>query len=152
MPHIHDLFDFVVTFYIVYGRKVLLVNHRLLKKWVPAGGHIELDENPDQALEREIWEETGLDIEWPEKTPRGEPSETIPLYAPDYLDVHRFSEKHNHISLNYFLKAKSDAVRLAEKEHYDIRWFAEEDLDKPEFNLEPPIKFYAREALKKLGW
>jgi hypothetical protein len=35
------------------------------------------------------------------------------------------------------------------KERDDIRWFSEEDLENPEFELTDDIKFYAKEALKR---
>ena len=63
MPHIHEKYDFVITVYIVYDKKVLLVHHPRYGKWIPMGGHIELDEDPEEALFREIQEETGLEVE-----------------------------------------------------------------------------------------
>ena len=58
MAHIHEKIDFVSTAIIVHRDKVLLVHHRGLKLWLPVGGHIELDEDPEEALFREIKEET----------------------------------------------------------------------------------------------
>jgi ADP-ribose pyrophosphatase YjhB (NUDIX family) len=52
MPHIHELYDFVVTVFIVHKDKVLLVHHPRYGKWIPMGGHIELDEDPEEALFR----------------------------------------------------------------------------------------------------
>lgn len=46
MPHIHDLIDFMVAAYIVNNGKVALVNHLQLKRWMPVGGHIELNLEP----------------------------------------------------------------------------------------------------------
>ena len=57
MPHIHDLIDFIVDAYIVHNNSVLLILHKKLKIWLPIGGHIELNEDPDEALMREIKEE-----------------------------------------------------------------------------------------------
>ena len=44
MPHIHDKIDFTVAIFVVQQAQVLLVHHRALDKWLPLGGHIELDE------------------------------------------------------------------------------------------------------------
>ncbi len=43
--------------------KVLLVYHKKLDVWLYPGGHIEANETPDEALVREVKEETGLDVE-----------------------------------------------------------------------------------------
>jgi hypothetical protein len=75
MPHIHDLMDFTVEAFVVYKSRVLLIYHKQLKKWLPLGGYIELDENPEQALFRDNRGEWagGRDLE-PEAGPavRGE--------------------------------------------------------------------------------
>ncbi|WP_283204920.1 NUDIX domain-containing protein [Chitinivorax sp. B] len=41
-------------------RRILLVHHRKLGVWLYPGGHVELHETPDQAVVREVLEETGI--------------------------------------------------------------------------------------------
>lgn len=147
MPHIHDLIDFVIDILIVYENKVLLIYHRQLNKWLPVGGHIELDEDPEEALFREVKEECGLEIEVFSDKPAIKSEGTKLLYSPSFLDIHKISETHRHVGLIYFAKAKSDKLIFNEKEHRTIRWFSKEDLEKSEFNLSPAVKFYAKEAL-----
>ena len=43
MPHLHEKIDFTVAIFVVHEEKVLLIHHRQLDKWLPLGGHIELD-------------------------------------------------------------------------------------------------------------
>ena len=45
-----------------HQEKVLLVKHKKLGIWLAPGGHLEADEQPHQAAEREFWEETGLRV------------------------------------------------------------------------------------------
>jgi ADP-ribose pyrophosphatase YjhB (NUDIX family) len=149
MPHIHDLIDFTVDVFIVYQNKVLLIFHKKHKMWLAVGGHIELDEDPEEALFREVKEECGLEIEVVGEKPTITSKGTKFLYPPAFLDIHDVTENHKHIALRYIAKSKSDKFTHNKDEHDDIRWFAEEDLDNPEFNIKPDIKFYAREALKK---
>lgn len=149
MAHIHELIDFVVNVYIIYKDKVLLIHHKELNKWLPIGGHIELDEDPEQALFREVKEECGLEIEILEEKPSVHSEGTKFLYSPTFLDIHKISETHKHIALNYFAKAKLDKVIINEEEHNEIRWFSKEELDGPQFKVEPAIKFYAKEALNR---
>ena len=48
--------------FLVENNKVLLVKHRKLGIWLAPGGHIEEDEMPHKAAEREFWEETGVKV------------------------------------------------------------------------------------------
>ncbi len=52
MAHIHEKIDFTVAIFVVHHGKILLIHHRKLDKWLPLGGHIELDEDPEQAALR----------------------------------------------------------------------------------------------------
>ena len=54
---------FVATAFVVYGDAVLLHWHRKVKGWLPPGGHVEPNEDPVQAVLREVLEETGLEVE-----------------------------------------------------------------------------------------
>ena len=70
MAHIHTdpgQHDLTISAYIVrLGEPeptVLLHMHRKLHKWMQFGGHVELHENPWQALAREIQEESGYKME-----------------------------------------------------------------------------------------
>ena len=49
MPHIHEKIDFDSDVFIVHDNKVLLRKHDKYKMWLAVGGHIELDEDPNQA-------------------------------------------------------------------------------------------------------
>jgi 8-oxo-dGTP pyrophosphatase MutT (NUDIX family) len=151
MPHIHEKIDFTVGAYIVFQNKVLLVFHKKLQKWLPVGGHIELDEDPEEALFREIEEETGIkkdQLEMSGKKPDLISEGTKFLTTPDFLDIHRISDTHKHVGMFYFLKSTTNNVKLEEHAHEDIRWLEEKDLDDTSYNLTAAVKFYAREALK----
>jgi len=147
MPHIHELMDFTVEAFVVHAHRVLLVYHKQLHKWLPVGGHIELDEDPEQALFREIQEESGLEVTILSQ----KPAQSFPgrkfLFPPAYLDVHPITPTHRHIGLVYFATAASDRVILAADEHEAIRWFSEGELHDPAFDIQPDVLFYACDAL-----
>lgn len=130
--------------------KVLLVNHPRYNKWISPGGHIELDEDSDQALEREIVEETGLEVEIIADRPDFETPGTTTLYTPAYMDIHEANPPHRHCNLIYFARAKSDKF-VKSDEHDELRWFSLEDLDDPKYDLSDGVKFYGREAIKRVG-
>lgn len=149
MPHIHELIDFTVVAYIIYRNKVLLVQHKQINLWLPVGGHIELDEDPEEALIREVREESGLEIKILAEKPKL--NNVKSLYSPSFLNIHRINSlktpNHKHIVLIYFAKSKTSQVKLAEREHNFIRWFSKKDLDNKEFDIHEDVKFYALKAL-----
>ena len=149
MPHIHELYDFVVSVFIVCRGRVLLIHHKKYREWLPIGGHIELDEDPEQALYREIGEECGLKVRILAETPAiGHPG-VKPMPTPSYIDVHRISDRHKHIAFIYFGTARSSRVRLHSAEHAEYRWLRESELKDPRLGLTRSIYFYCQEALKK---
>ncbi|MBI3417282.1 MAG: NUDIX domain-containing protein [Verrucomicrobia bacterium] len=150
VAHIHEKIDFTVAIFVVAGRKVLLVHHRKLNKWLPLGGHIELDEDPEIAAVREAREESGLDIELlGERPPTTEPG-TRALIAPRFLDIHRINDSHEHIGMIYWARPRHGSLALAAEEHHDIRWCAADELD----TLSPPmsnaVKWYCRQAIAEI--
>ena len=148
MAHIHEKIDFTVAIFVVQAGRVLLILHRKLKKWLPLGGHVELHEDPEAAALREAKEESGLDIELiGERPPTTEPG-TRALLAPQYLDIHRINETHEHIGMIYFARVLSGSIVLSEEEHHQIQWYSLQELD----HLQPPvsnaIQWYCRRALE----
>lgn len=152
MPHIHELMDFVSSAYIVHDDKVLLIFHKGLKRWLPVGGHIELNEDPEQALFREIQEETGIGPDQltvlSSKPDIANDPITNLLYVPNRLEVHDITDTHKHINLAYYIKSSTDEIQLAPDEHDDIRWIAEQDLENADLDLLPTVKCYSREAIR----
>jgi 8-oxo-dGTP pyrophosphatase MutT (NUDIX family) len=151
MAHIHEKIDFTVAIFIVHGEKILLIHHRKLDKWLPLGGHIELDEDPEQAALREAKEESGLDVELLGERPPTTSPGTRALIAPRFLDIHRINDTHEHIGLIYWARPQSGSATLAAEEHHDIRWCSSADLE----TLQPPmsaaVKWYCRRALAEIS-
>src|ERR1700741_4916977 len=151
MAHIHYAIDFTVAIFVVKDGKVLLIHHRKLGKWLPLGGHIELDEEPEIAALREAKEESGLDVELlGERPPTTEPG-TRALIAPRFLDIHRITESHEHIGMIYWARPKTGLLSLAADEHLDIRWCSASELDELQPAMSGAVKWYCRKALEEIG-
>jgi 8-oxo-dGTP pyrophosphatase MutT (NUDIX family) len=149
MAHINDLIDFTIAAFIVHEDKVLLVHHKKLDTWLPVGGHIELDEDPEQALLREIKEESGLDVDIMGTREDIDSGHIKSLIPPVYLDIHKINDEHRHIGMVYFATSKTSEVQLAEQEHNDIRWFTKEELLSDD--LLENVTYYGNKALEALG-
>ena len=131
MAHIHEKIDFTVAIFVVRGGRVLLIHHRKLDKWLPLGGHIELDEDPEMAALREAKEESGLEVELLGERPPTTEAGTRALIAPRFLDIHRISERHEHIGMMYWARPRQGTATLAGEEHHDIRWCSSSRLGRP---------------------
>ena len=151
MAHIHEKIDFTVAIFVVERGKVLLIHHRNLGKWLPLGGHIELDEDPETAAHREAKEESGLDVELLGERPPTTGPGSRALIAPRFLDIHRINATHEHIGLIYWARPKGGALTLAETEHHDIRWCAREDLDKLDPPMTDAVRWYCCKALEEIS-
>jgi len=151
MPHIHEKIDFTVAIFVVEDSRVLLIHHRQLDKWLPLGGHIELDEDPEMAALREAREESGLEVELiGERPPITEPG-TRALIAPRFLDIHRINKTHEHIGLIYWARPVSGAIALSANEHHDIRWCSAAELEKLQPPMSDAVKWYCRKAIEEVG-
>jgi 8-oxo-dGTP pyrophosphatase MutT (NUDIX family) len=150
MAHIHEKIDFTVAIFIVHDDKILVIHHRNLKKWLPLGGHIELDEDPEAAALREAKEESGLDVELLGQRPPTTGPGTRALIAPRFLDIHRISDTHEHIGMIYWARPKSGTVTLAPAEHHDIRWCSAQDLNHLQPQMSDAVKWYCLKALEEV--
>lgn len=166
MAHIHEKIDFTVAIFVVHAGKVLLIHHRKLDRWLPLGGHIELEEDPEQAALREAKEESGLDVELLGERPPTTSPGTRALIAPRFLDIHRISDTHEHIGMIYWARPKAGSARhtdrtpqrgistnptLSPGEHHDIRWCSADELEKLEPAMSDAVKWYCRAALREIS-
>jgi len=170
MAHIHEKIDFTVAIFVVHDGKILLIHHRQLDQWLPLGGHIELDEDPEQAALREAKEESGLDVELPGERPPTTGPGTRALIAPRFLDIHRINETHEHIGMIYWAQPKNGGAHglsrhgqataevtrpttpaLAAGEHHDIRWCSAEELDKLQPPMSNAVMWYCRAAIGEIS-
>ncbi len=96
------------------AKKVLLVDHKKAKLWLPSGGHVEVDEHPRDAAVRECFEELRIEAEFFK-------------IDPIFLTVTRtvgLTAGHTDVSLWYVLKGDHRvSYELDEEEFMAVRWF-----------------------------
>lgn len=153
MPHIHDKIDFTAEVFVVFNSKVLLRKHDKYGIWLSVGGHVELDEDPNEAAIREVKEEIGLDIELfhEGKNPLTKTGNYKELIPPQFSNRHKINDSHEHVTLIFFAKCKTDKLVLSEAEKTDgCHWFTLEELGDPKYDLSDSMKIYASAALEKV--
>jgi 8-oxo-dGTP pyrophosphatase MutT (NUDIX family) len=138
--------DLVVAGLIFWNDKVLLVHHVKLDLWLPVGGHIDENETFDQALKREIKEETNLDVELLEYSglkPHNHVKQVLAL--PFDINVHSVGD-HYHCCAFYLCKALNpEELKTNERELKGVGWFSKEELDKvklEDYNKEQILKAF----------
>jgi nucleoside triphosphatase len=119
------------------GEVLLVRSHKWGEKYTVPGGHIELGERAEDAIEREVKEETGLDSV----------AEDLlivqqAIYPKDY-------HKHEHyIFLDYVCRAKSTEVKLDGRELQSYIWVQPEAAIK--LDLEEYTRLFITKYLEKL--
>ena len=124
---------FTATSY-VYQRQsdsFLLVLHKQLGKWLPPGGHLEADEQPQQGALRELLEETGLHGQIVNllSTPQVDTPATPQLPTPfcvlaETIPESAKEDEHIHIDFVYVVEISGDeALHLQSNEVTHGRWF-----------------------------
>ncbi len=138
---------FVATGYLVRDGRTLLLKHKKLGMWLPPGGHIEPGETPDEAVLREVLEETGLEAEFvaSPRSPVMRDDRVESLHEPQRVQIEEIPGHNHHIDLIYFLRAKPGAHVHRPDESDDIRWHSSDELGLP--HVLPEIRESGRDAI-----
>jgi 8-oxo-dGTP pyrophosphatase MutT (NUDIX family) len=123
---------FTVTGFVVEGDRTLLHWHLKNQMWLPPGGHVDPDEDPVQAVLREVLEETGIQAEIVVDAmplPFAEPQQLPP---PLTILVEDIAEgPHQHIDLIYVLRPRA-AIPREVAEGDPFVWVSEQYLQSHE--------------------
>lgn len=150
---------FTATAFVIDSQKrVLLMWHKRLQRWMPPGGHIDENETPEETARRECVEETGLDVEivgdaQPDlferavregrmlKKPLAMLLENIPA------SEERGEPAHEHMDFLFLAKPldETQALQMAEAEADRLKWFTQEEIDTlPDEEIFQNVRAYVR--------
>ena len=113
------------------GEIFLIKSHKWRDKYVIPGGHIELGESFEEALKREILEETGFkiyDIKF--------------FYLHEFIFDKAFWQKKHFVFLNFTCQTRSRKVKLNE-EAQGFTWAI------PKEALKLPLEPYTRDTIRE---
>jgi len=125
---------FTVTGFVVHEGKTLLLWHPLMQGWAPPGGHVEPNEDPQEAVLREIREETGLEvcpmpidqslgIDYPRDLPA-----PVTILLENSFET---GERHQHVDFIYFCTLLGEPPALPDDDSH-LTWVDEDQLRRSE--------------------
>ena len=107
---------FTATGYLVHKNSVYLHWHEKVKMWLPPGGHIEDNEDPVQAVKREVLEETVLESVIVERDQALSFEYPKLVSSPRYIMVEDIDDPqigfHQHIDLIYYCRPKNGVQKI----------------------------------------
>ncbi|MEO7356801.1 MAG: NUDIX domain-containing protein [Ignavibacteria bacterium] len=124
----------LVAYFIIYDpktNKILLVDHKKANLWLPAGGHVEINEHPKATIQREIVEELKI--------------EAVFLYQEIFFltqaETVGSTAGHTDVSLWYVLEHDSNQLLKYDKEEFNgYKWYnLVEILEIPIEKLDPHL-------------
>lgn len=112
----------LVSYFVLLDRrakKILLVDHKKALLWLPAGGHVEFNEDPMDTVRRECMEELGIDAGFVFDKP---------IFLTSTVTV-GLTAGHTDITLWYLLKGNhAQAYQFDPNEFNVIRWFGFDEI------------------------
>ncbi len=131
----------LVCYFVVLNKdknKILLGHHKAAKCWLPSGGHLEINEHPNDAVKRECLEELGIEADFI-------------IEAPIFLtvtDVHDKDITHTDVTFWYILQLDENIkINQCEQEFHAFEWFPFESL--AQIKTDPHMQRFI-EKLKKV--
>jgi len=123
--------------------KIFLVDHIKAGLWLPAGGHVEPNENPKTTVEREAEEELKIKTNFINEKP---------FFITQAVTVN-IAAGHTDVSLWYVLKGAADApIDYDPREFNGCKWFTyDELLDTPISKLDPNLHRFMHKWIRAHG-
>lgn len=142
---------FTVSVYVVHNNRVLLHKHKKAQILLPVGGHIDLNELPEEAAIREAFEETGIVVElYDLDSLKGQDVNTERekvLINPIHTIWGEVDKGHEYIDFVFYAKSISEKLKPGENESRTLEWYSESELESIRDTLLKDVYLMAKEAI-----
>ncbi|NNU76556.1 NUDIX hydrolase [Clostridium estertheticum] len=134
------------TVYVINNNRVLLHMHKKHKSLFPLGGHMEPEELPHETAIREVYEESGLDIEIYNDEEKLELGRVRQLHRPMNILLENIGHPIENIDFIYFATTNESKVQPQAGESKELYWMSREEVINNS-NIQPHIVSMALKAL-----
>jgi len=129
--------------------KVLLSWNKNLQTWIPVGGHIDPGETPQEAVCREVAEETGFEFEFYQKSVF-ENNGKVEIIKPHRIQIEEVPHHNKHINFVFFGKCTKYTDKAATDEKEKLKWFSREEIVSMKDTMIESVYTLSLEAIKSI--
>lgn len=135
--------------YVINNGKVLLHKHKKYNTLFPLGGKMSENEVPHETAIREVYEESGLEVELYNRDSELDLGRVIQLHSPMHTLLENVGHEVENIDFIYFAKALNNKLNPQKGESKELYWFSKEEIEEND-SIQPHVKAMALDALRIL--
>lgn len=139
---------FAATAFVAWRGRLLLHRHSKLGMWLPCGGHVEAGESPDEAAIREVFEESGVEVELVGERAL-DVAEPRQLVRPRGVQLELVAPGHEHVDFIYFARPMEPYDGSIAGSEPGMGWYSAEEASS--LPLTEEMRAWVRLALAELG-
>ena len=138
-----------LSVYVVYENKVLLHIHKRHKTLFSLEGHMVSNEVPHETDMREIFEESGLQVQLYNSDRKLELGRVIQLHKPMHILLENVGSEVGNIDFIYFAISNINKLNPAQGESKEFYWFSKYYIENST-QIKPHVKQMALHALNTI--
>lgn len=132
--------------YVIHENKVLLHKHKKYNTLFPLGGKMNPYEVPHETALREVYEESGLEVQLYNVDNALNLGRVIQLNRPMYVLLENVGHEVENIDFIFFAIAIDNKVNPQDGESKELYWFSKEEIINDD-SIKPHVKAMALDAL-----
>ena len=137
----------VTTIYLVReDAQVLLTWNKNLQTWIPVGGHIDPGETPEEAIIREVAEETGFEFEFLNESQMLAEGK-LRIIKPSHIQIENVPHHNKHINITFVGKCTKLTDKQETDENEKLKWFSKSELLEMKGKMLENVRNNALEAI-----